>query len=469
MWIITRPPPRARNARGRPKPMTGRCMAGNRSTFRVRDLVMQVHPIPPQMRVTDVADLFLAEACTNLLCLPVVRDGVPLGIVSRYDIMRIFLRQYGREVFGARPIERFMNSAPLLVNAQAEIETASSYVREHMRLPITEDFVVVEEGRYLGMGMVTSLLEKMEQRVAARGQALVRANQHLKASQAHLVQSEKMASLGQMVAGVAHEINTPLGYVRSNVELARDFSQRTATALIAGGNLVRTLLDERATDEEIGEHLAVATTELEAVAETGILDELGNLFDDTLHGLGEISELVVNLRNFSRLDRARVDRVNLNECLESALTIGRNLIKQKAEVVRHYGDLPDVECAASQINQVLLNILTNAAQAIDEFGEIAVATRVLGEQVEISIRDNGCGMPESVRARIFDPFYTTKPVGQGTGLGLSISYQIIEQHGGAIEVNSTPGEGTEFILRLPLRQPDAVEDSVALEDMPEAG
>src|SRR5690606_15752784 len=313
-----------------------------------------------------------------------------------------------------------------------------------------------------GMGMVTSLLEKMEQRVAARGQALVRANQHLKASQAHLVQSEKMASLGQMVAGVAHEINTPLGYVRSNVELARDFSQRTATALIAGGNLVRTLLDERATDEEIGEHLAVATTELEAVAETGILDELGNLFDDTLHGLGEISELVVNLRNFSRLDRARVDRVNLNECLESALTIGRNLIKQKAEVVRHYGDLPEVECAASQINQVLLNILTNAAQAIDEFGEITVATRVQDEQVEISIRDNGCGMPESVRARIFDPFYTTKPVGQGTGLGLSISYQIIEQHGGAIEVSSTPGAGTEFILRLPLRQPDAAEDNVAL-------
>lgn len=427
-------------------------MAGQQTPTRISDLVMRVHPIPPQMRVADVADLFLAEACGNLLCLPVVRGGETLGIVSRYDIMRIFLRQYGREVFGARPIERFMNSSPLLVEQSTGIEEASRYVRQHMRLPITEDFVVVENGEYRGMGMVTSLLEKMEQRVAARGQALVRANQHLKASQSHLVQSEKMASLGQMVAGVAHEINTPLGYVRSNVELVRDFAARTATALVASGNLVRSLMDERATDDEISQHLAVATAEQASVAETGILDELDNLFDDTLHGLGEISELVLNLRNFSRLDRARVDRVNLNECLDSALTIGRNLIKQKAEVVRDYGDLPEVECAASQINQVLLNILTNAAQAIDDFGVIRLQSRALDEGVEIRISDNGSGMPETVRQRIFDPFYTTKPVGQGTGLGLSISYQIITQHGGSIAVASTPGAGTEFRLWLPQQQ-----------------
>lgn len=427
-------------------------MAGQQTPTRISDLVMRVHPIPPQMRVADVADLFLAEACADLLCLPVVRGGETLGIVSRYDIMRIFLRQYGREVFGARPIERFMNSSPLLVEQSTGIEEASRYVRQHMRLPITEDFVVVENGEYRGMGMVTSLLEKMEQRVAARGQALVRANQHLKASQSHLVQSEKMASLGQMVAGVAHEINTPLGYVRSNVELVRDFAARTATALVASGNLVRSLMDERATDDEISQHLAVATAEQDSVAETGILDELDNLFDDTLHGLGEISELVLNLRNFSRLDRARVDRVNLNECLDSALTIGRNLIKQKAEVVRDYGDLPEVECAASQINQVLLNILTNAAQAIDDFGVIRLQSRALDEGVEIRISDNGSGMPETVRQRIFDPFYTTKPVGQGTGLGLSISYQIITQHGGSIAVASTPGAGTEFRLWLPQQQ-----------------
>lgn len=427
-------------------------MAGQQTPTRISDLVMRVHPIPPQMRVADVADLFLAEACADLLCLPVVRGGETLGIVSRYDIMRVFLRQYGREVFGARPIERFMNPSPLLVEQSTGIEEASRYVRQHLRLPITEDFVVVENGEYRGMGMVTSLLEKMEQRVAARGQALVRANQHLKASQSHLVQSEKMASLGQMVAGVAHEINTPLGYVRSNVELVRDFAARTATALMASGNLVRSLMDERATDDEISQHLAVATAEQASVAETGILDELDNLFDDTLHGLGEISELVLNLRNFSRLDRARVDRVNLNECLDSALTIGRNLIKQKAEVVRDYGDLPEVECAASQINQVLLNILTNAAQAIDDFGVIRLQSRALDEGVEIRISDNGSGMPETVRQRIFDPFYTTKPVGQGTGLGLSISYQIITQHGGSIAVASTPGAGTEFRLWLPQQQ-----------------
>lgn len=444
-------------------------MAGNKAPNRISDLVMQVHPLPPQMRVADVADLFLAKACANLLCLPVVSGGEPLGIVSRYDIMRVFLRQYGREVFGSRPIERFMNASPLLIEQSTNIEQASRYVRQHMRLPITEDFIVVEHGEYRGMGMVTSLLEKMEQRVAARGQALVRANRHLKASQAHLVQSEKMASLGQMVAGVAHEINTPLGYVRSNVELVSDFAARTATALVASGNLMNSLMDERATDVEISQHLAAAVAEHASVAETGILNELDSLFDDTLHGLGEISELVLNLRNFSRLDRARIDRVNLNECLDSALTIGRNLIKQKAEVVQDYGDLPPVECAASQINQVLLNILTNAAQAIEGFGVIRLQSRARDEGVEIRITDNGCGMPEAVRQRIFDPFYTTKPVGQGTGLGLSISYQIITQHGGSLAVASTPGTGTEFRLWLPQQQAAAEQAPVAERDKALAG
>lgn len=428
-------------------------MAAVRKT-RISDLTMRVHPIPPGMRVADVADLFLADACRDLLCLPVVQDGRPLGVISRYAIMRIFLRQYGREIFGQRPIERFMNSAPLMVDIDADVEAASAWVRQHMVLPVTEDFIIVEQGHYRGMGMVTSLLELMEHHVALRGRALARANASLKASQAHLVQSEKMASLGQMVAGVAHEINTPLGYVRSNVELARDFVSQTSSALVASRNLIHCLLDERASDEEISGHLMTAAEETESVSQSGILEEVSPLFDDTLHGLEQISDLVVNLRNFSRLDRARVDHVNLNESLDSALTIGRNLIKHKAEVICDYGDLPSVECAASQINQVFLNILTNAAQAIADYGRITVRTRTLADrdQVEVRIRDNGCGMPEEVRARIFDPFFTTKPVGQGTGLGLSISYQIIEQHRGSIDVVSTPGEGTEFVLCLPCRQ-----------------
>ena len=426
-------------------------MPGGRT--RISDLAMRVHPIPPGMRMADVADLFLADACRDLLCLPIVRDGIPLGVISRYAIMKIFLRQFGREIFGGRPIERFMNSTPLQVDVHADVEAASAYVRENMVLPVTEDFIIVEQGMYRGMGMVTSLLELMEHRVAQRGQALVHANQRLKASQAHLVQSEKMASLGQMVAGVAHEINTPLGYVRSNVELAQDFVGQTSSALVASSNLIRSLLDARATDEEIDAHLATAASAAESVAETGILDDIAPLFDDTLHGIEQISELVLNLRNFSRLDRARVDRINLNEALDSALTIGRNLIKHKADVISDYGELPLVECAASQINQVFLNILTNAAQAISDYGQIVITTCESADgSVEIRIRDNGCGMPETVRARIFDPFFTTKPVGEGTGLGLSICYQIIEQHRGSIDVASVPGEGTEFIIRLPIHQ-----------------
>jgi signal transduction histidine kinase len=143
--------------------------------------------------------------------------------------------------------------------------------------------------------------------------------------------------------------------------------------------------------------------------------------------------------------------VSLNDCIESALTIGRNIIKQKAEIERHFDEDVEIECVASQINQVLLNILTNAAQAITGFGSIKITTRSHPLYIDIHIRDNGCGMNETTRKKIFDPFFTTKAVGEGTGLGLSISYQIIQQHKGVIEVKSVVGKGTEFIIRLPRR------------------
>ena len=158
------------------------------------------------------------------------------------------------------------------------------------------------------------------------------------------------------------------------------------------------------------------------------------------------------MRNFSRTDHANFVSVNINESIEGALTIGRNVLKQKAEVERVFADDVMVECVPSQINQVLLNIFTNAAQAIPIFGVIKITTRSHKNFVDIHIRDNGCGMTESVRKKIFDPFFTTKKVGEGTGLGLSISFQIIQQHNGLIEVKSFEGKGTEFVIRLPRKR-----------------
>ncbi|MGY8832037.1 MAG: sensor histidine kinase, partial [Pseudomonadales bacterium] len=176
------------------------------------------------------------------------------------------------------------------------------------------------------------------------------------------------------------------------------------------------------------------------------------LFSDTLYGLAQIAELVVGLKDFARLDRAMSEEVDLNECIRSALVIARNGIKDKAETILQLGELPRIPCAPSQINQVLLNLLNNAAQAIDVFGQILVKTWADDSAVCLSVQDSGRGMPPEVLARIFDPFFTTKPVGQGTGLGLSISYKIIQDHGGQIRAASEPGRGTRFLIRLPRPQ-----------------
>ncbi len=305
--------------------------------------------------------------------------------------------------------------------------------------------------------------EHLEDQVRERTTDLRTALQDLQASQAQLVQSEKMASLGQMVAGVAHEINTPLGYVRSNNEIVRTALGDLRQLVQTQGAALDCLSSEGASDEEVATRLAEAQTlreELDADALTGDLD---NLLNDAEHGLRQMAELVTSLKDFSRVDRSRSDLFDVHQGLESALKIGQNHLKHKVEIVRQYGQLPEIECSPSQLNQVFLNLITNAAQAIDDEGRIFLHTQATDEGVAIRILDTGSGMSDEVRERIFEPFFTTKPVGQGTGLGLSIVYRIIEDHHGRIEVRSKPGKGTEFAIHLPRRQPRA-----AAADLPAA-
>jgi signal transduction histidine kinase len=211
---------------------------------------------------------------------------------------------------------------------------------------------------------------------------------------------------------------------------------------------------------------ARAMQELEALqAEVDpetLAGELRQLLSDSRHGLGQISELVGDLKDFSRLDRSRSEFADLNAGLDSALKICRNMLKDRIRVVRRYGDLPAVECAPSQINQVFLNLISNAAQAIDGEGRITLQTQHERDRVVVRIRDTGCGMDAETRERIFDPLYTTKPVGEGTGLGLAICYRIVSEHGGRIIVASRPGKGTEFAVVLPVRQSDT-DDRIAEE------
>jgi signal transduction histidine kinase len=363
------------------------------------------------------------------------------------------MQRFGRDLWGRRPVADVMNPAPLTVALASGLELAAKQVTAQLQYPITEDFILVDEqGRYLGLGTVLDLLKAMELRIAQRNRVLRKALVDLKESQAQLVQSEKMASLGQMVAGVAHELNTPLGYVTNNVQL---MDQLTAPlfALAESQAALAACLDDPACDEQrLADALERAAAMRAEAAPELLAGDLRQLFDDTLYGLGQIAELVSGLKDFARLDRAMSEEVDLNDCIRSALLIARNHIKDKAEVIQSLGELPRIACAPSQINQVLLNLFTNAAQAMDGPGRIQLKSWADADSLFISVQDSGRGMPPEVMQRIFDPFFTTKPVGEGTGLGLSISYKIIRDHGGSIRVASEPGRGTRFLISLPRSQ-----------------
>ncbi|MFA5938067.1 MAG: ATP-binding protein [Sinimarinibacterium sp.] len=294
--------------------------------------------------------------------------------------------------------------------------------------------------------------EHLEVQVEARTRDLSLAIKELRASQSQLIQSEKMASLGQMVAGVAHEINTPLGYARSNAEIVRASLGDIRGLVEAQTRALNLLTSETATDEQVAQALEAAHGIAESINAQEFVGELDNLLNDTDHGLHQIAELVGSLKDFSRVDRSRSDVFDVNDGIDSALKICHNQLKHRVDVVKSYAKLPSIECSPSQLNQVFLNLINNAAQAIDGNGKIYIHTSSGPKGVAIRILDTGCGMTDDVRAHIFEPFFTTKPVGKGTGLGLSIVYRIIEDHGGTIDVRSTPGKGSEFAIHLPLKQ-----------------
>lgn len=287
--------------------------------------------------------------------------------------------------------------------------------------------------------------------LSSTNQELQKRISELQASQSQLVQTEKMSSLGQMVAGVTHEINTPLAYTRSNTVLVdsqlADINKLVeACARQADYLLNGEALDEDTLAEQIS-HVAVLAQELR---QEKIIEEMRELLRNNISGLNQIAELVSNLKNFSRLDRQKIASVDLNEGLESVLIIARNELKYKVDLIKDYGDIPQVRCSPSQINQVFLNLIVNAAHAIEQQGTISLRTRQQGDFVRVEIEDTGKGIPADIMPHIFDPFYTTKEIGEGTGLGLSIAYQIVQQHNGTIKVDSQPESGTKFVIDLPI-------------------
>jgi len=267
-------------------------------------------------------------------------------------------------------------------------------------------------------------------------------NQGLELAQGQLMQAEKMASVGQLAAGIAHEINNPIGFVNSNLGTLKTQVDQLLSVLAAYREAEGAL---RAHPE-----LLAAVERAKASADLDfLLDDMPNLIAESLEGISRVKKIVDNLKDFSRLDTPEWHYANLEKGLESTLNIVWNELKYKVTVVRDYAGLPEIECIASQLNQVFMNLLVNAGHAIAEHGTITLRTRFDETSVGIDIEDTGSGIRPEHMAKIFEPFFTTKPVGQGTGLGLSLAYGIVQQHGGKIEARSEPGQGTVFSIRLP--------------------
>lgn len=278
----------------------------------------------------------------------------------------------------------------------------------------------------------------------AKKTELENAYDDLQKTQAQIIQQEKMASIGQLAAGVAHEVNNPMGFITSNLSTLGKYLEKFLVFIQFQDEALKASASSEVLNNVIGHRRQLKIDYLQG--------DVKDLIGESLEGAHRVQKIVQDLKTFSRVDMAEQSLADLNECLESTISIAWNEIKYKATLVRDFGELPRIRCFPQKLNQVFMNLFVNAAHAMEVQGEIRVETRREGDWVRVSVSDTGCGIPEANLSRIFEPFFTTKPVGKGTGLGMSIAADIIKQHKGTITVTSELGKGTTFDVRIPVEE-----------------
>lgn len=333
-------------------------------------------------------------------------------------------------------------------SAETIVKTVNEALSESILTPRTDSDSSLDEQMQVLRSYNEVLFNKLEAKMQQLEESITRhqkSEEALKVMHSQIIQQEKMASIGQLAAGVAHEINNPMGFISSNLTTLSRYAERLDEYI---ARLHQSL-------ESCPSH--PDTEEIDAMRKKlkveYIISDIRELVNESLDGATRVKRIVQDLKSFSRVDQAESCRVNLNEALETTINIAWNELKYVATVERHFGDIPDVVCYPQQLNQVFLNLLLNAAQSMEKPGSITLRTWSDDSGVCVSVADTGKGMPEEVRQRIFEPFFTTKEPGKGTGLGLSISADIVHKHAGDITVESEVGQGTTFTVRLPLASP----------------